>query len=103
MVQNVRLTATRAATGVSQSTLTNAAGTYIIARLPVGTYTVTAMVSSFKTGVAQGITLDVSQQREVNFTLALARVQSTVEVKAAPPLLNTTNATLGGLVSAEQV
>ncbi|MGH9433572.1 MAG: hypothetical protein ACRD3T_18740, partial [Terriglobia bacterium] len=57
----------------------------------------------FKAGMAQDITLDVSQQREVNFTLVVAGVQSTVEVTAAPPLLNTTNGTLAQVVSAEQV
>ncbi|MGH9451629.1 MAG: carboxypeptidase regulatory-like domain-containing protein, partial [Terriglobia bacterium] len=81
----------------------SSAGTYTIPHLPVGTYTVTAVASGFKTAVAQDVTLDVSQQRQVNFTLALAGVLSKVEVKATPPLLNTTTGSLGGLVSAEQV
>lgn len=103
VVPNVRLTATRTATGISQSTVTSAAGTYTIARLPVGTYTVRAQASGFKIAVAQGITLDVSQQREINFTLALAAVTATVRVSAAPPLLNTTNGTVASTVSQQQV
>jgi hypothetical protein len=103
VVPNARITATRTATGVSQSTISSGAGTYTVPRLPVGTYTVTAAALGFKTGVAQSITLDVSQQRQVNFTLALAGVQAKVEVTAAPPLLNTTNGTVGTTVSQEQV
>ena len=103
VVPDARITATRDATGVSKSTVSSTAGTYTIPNLMVGTYTVTAEASGFKTGVAHNITLDVSQQREVNFTLALAGVQSTVEVSAAPPLLNTTDSQLGTVVTGEQV
>ncbi|MGH9450380.1 MAG: carboxypeptidase-like regulatory domain-containing protein, partial [Terriglobia bacterium] len=64
VVPNARITATRAATGVSQLTVSSSAGTYTIPHLPVGTYTVTAVASGFKTAVAQDVTLDVSQQRQ---------------------------------------
>jgi hypothetical protein len=103
VVPGAKVTATRVETGVSQYTVTSGAGTYTIPRLVVGTYDVTAESEGFKTGTAKGITLDVAQQREVDFKLALAGVTSTVEVNAAPPLLNTTNGMLGGLVSGEQV
>jgi len=103
VIPGAKVTATRVETGVSQFTVTSGAGTYTIPRLVVGTYTVTAEAEGFKTGTAKGITLDVAQQREVDFKLALAGVTSTVEVNAAPPLLNTTNGMLGGLVSPEQV
>ncbi|HEV2381931.1 MAG TPA: carboxypeptidase-like regulatory domain-containing protein, partial [Terriglobia bacterium] len=103
VVPDVSVTATNVATGVSQTTLSTAAGTYTLARLLVGTYDVTAEAKGLKKGRASGITLDVSQQRELNFTLAIGEVTSTVEVSAAPPLLNTTNATLANVVSSEQV
>ncbi len=103
VVPNARITATNTATDVSQSTVSSSAGTYTIPRLPVGMYTVTAESRGFKTGVAREITLDVSQQRQVNFRLVLAAASAKVEVNAAPPLLNTTNGTLGTTVSEEQV
>jgi hypothetical protein len=71
--------------------------------LVVGTYVVTVEVSGFKPETASDITLDVSQQREVDFTMSVAGVVSTVSVTAAPPLVNVTNGTLGGLVSEQQV
>jgi len=103
VIPRVKVTAIRIDTGVSQSTVTSGAGTYTIPSLVVGTYSVTAEATGFKSGTATGITLDVSQQREVDFRLALAGVASTVEVTAAPPLLNTTNGSLAGLVSGDQV
>jgi hypothetical protein len=103
VVPNARITATRVETGVSQSTVSTAAGTYTLPRLPVGTYRVTAEAGGFKTGVASDVTLDVSQQRQVDFTLVMGEVKSTVQVSAAPPLLDTTNGTLAGVVSEEQV
>jgi hypothetical protein len=103
VVPSASITATNVSTGVSQTTLSTAAGNYTLARLPVGTYTVTAEAKGFKKGLANSITLDVSQQREVDFTLALEGVTATVEVSAAPPLINTTNATLAQVVSSEQV
>ena len=103
VIPNARITAANVATGVSQSTVTSGAGTYTIPNLVVGTYTVTAEGPGFKTAIADRITLDVSQQREVNFKLAVTGVESTVEVNAAPPLLNTTDGMLGGLVTEQQV
>ncbi len=103
VIPGAKVTATRVETGVSQSTVTTGAGIYTIPRLIVGTYTVTANARGFKTGTVSGITLDVSQQREVNFRLVLAGVTSKVEVSAAPPLLNTTNATMAGVVTTAQV
>jgi len=103
VVANARAVATRVETGVAQSTVTGTAGTYTIANLVVGTYNVTAEASGFKAATATGITLDVSQQRQVDFQLSLPGVASTVEVNTAPPLVDTTDGTIGGLVSEEQV
>ncbi len=103
VVPNAKVTATRPATGISQSTITASGGTYTIPNLPVGEYVVTAVAQGFMSETANGITLDVSQQRQVDFTLSVAGVTSTVSVTTAPPLVNTTNGTLGGLVSGQQV
>lgn len=103
VIPNARVTATNTATQVPRFTITGRTGTYTISLLPVGTYVVTAEAPGFKTAVAEEITLDVSQQRKVDFTEGLTTVQSTVQVSAAPPLLDTTNGTLSNVVSAEQV
>jgi Carboxypeptidase regulatory-like domain len=103
VVPGATVTATNIATGVSQNTLSTSAGKYTLVRLPVGTYNLSAEATGFKPAQATQVTLDVSQEREVNFTLAVGGVTAKVEVTAAPPLLNTTNATLANVVSSEQV
>ncbi len=103
VVPGAKVTAVEEATGLSRSTVSSGVGTYTLAQLPVGTYAVSAEAAGFKTATSKGITLDVSQQRQVDFTLSLAGAQQTVEVSAAPPLLITTNGGLGGLVTGEQV
>ncbi len=103
VIPGAKVTATNVATAVSQSTVTTGAGTYTIPNLVVGTYNVAAEGQGFKPGSANGITLDVTQTRQVDFKLAVVGVESTVEVNTAPPLINTTDATIAGLVSEEQV
>jgi hypothetical protein len=103
VIPNAKITAKRIETGVSQSTVTGGSGNYTIPNLVVGTYSVTAEGSGFKSANAPGITLDVSQTRQVDFKLTVVGVESTVEVDATPPLINTTDATIAGLVSEEQV
>jgi hypothetical protein len=102
VVPGAKITATRVETGVAQSTVSTGTGAYTLPRLDVGTYNVTAEANGFKTGAASGITLDVSQTRSVDFTLVVSGVTQSVEVSAAPPLLNTTDGTLAQVVSGEQ-
>jgi hypothetical protein len=71
VVPGATVTATNEATQVSQSTVSGSAGTYTIPHLLVGTYTVSADAKGFQKGSTAGITLDVSQQREVNFKLVV--------------------------------
>jgi hypothetical protein len=103
VVPNAKVTATQQATAFTRSTITDSIGNYVMPNLPVGIYVVTAEASGFKTATSTDITLDVNQQREVAITLALAGTATKVEVNAAPSLLTTTNATLGGLVTGQQV
>jgi Carboxypeptidase regulatory-like domain len=103
LIPHANVTATNSQTQVVYSTVTTTAGAYTITNLPVGTYVVRVEAGGFKTGSIPGVTLDVSQQREVNFKLTLPGVDQVVEVSTAPALINTTDSTIAGLVSEEQV
>jgi hypothetical protein len=102
VVPNATVTAEQAGTGLTRSALTGASGAFSIPALPVGTYTLTVQAAGFKSASSE-VKLDVNQQREVNFTLALAGTNTEVQVAAAAEMLNTTNATLGGLVTQDQL
>ena len=84
VLPRAKITAIQTATGLTRSTTSDAEGTYTLPQLPVGSYEVTVEAPGFKTATSTGITLDVSQQRQVDFTLALASAQQQVEVTANP-------------------
>ncbi|MBV8807634.1 MAG: carboxypeptidase regulatory-like domain-containing protein [Acidobacteriaceae bacterium] len=103
VMPNVKITALETAMGLIRTTVSSAQGTYTLSQLPVGNYEVTAEAPGFKKATTTGVTLDVSQQRQLDFTLSLQSAEATVEVTAAAPLVTTTNGSLGGLVTGEQV
>jgi hypothetical protein len=103
VIPSAKVTAVQEGTGFTRSTVSGSSGTYSLPDLRVGTYDVTAEAKGFKEATSTGITLDVTQHREVDFTLGLAGTTQTVEVTAAPPSLDTTDATIAGLVNGQQV
>jgi hypothetical protein len=103
IVAQAKATATRADTGISQSTDTNAEGIFTFANLQVGTYNVSVAATGFDAKAITGVTVDVSQQRVLNFTLAVAGSTVTAVVTATEPLMNTSNGQVAGLVTQEQL
>ena len=85
-------------TGATRTAVADSSGAYQIVSVPAGTYDVEASVQGFKTSVRKGITVTVGASVPVNFELAVGELQQRVEVEAAAPQLETTNASLGGLV-----
>ncbi|HYZ87590.1 MAG TPA: TonB-dependent receptor, partial [Bryobacteraceae bacterium] len=68
-----------------------------------GEYTVEVQAPGFRRERRTGILIQIGQQARVDVTLAVGDVQQTVEVTSAAPLLQTENATLGGVVSQERI
>ena len=101
-IPGAKVTAVQKSTAFTRSTVTSGAGTYTLPQMAVGGYSVSVEISGFETA-SRDITLDVEQNREVDFTLKLRGVQSTVEVSDVAPTINTTTGTLGGLVTGQQV
>src|SRR5581483_8465051 len=103
VVPDAKVTARSMETGQSRTTVSAADGSYRLPALPVGAYEVRAEQSGFQTSVQTGLTLTVSQEAVVNFTLQVGAVEQTVAVTAEAPLVNTTSGELGGLVSEQKV
>jgi len=92
-----------AATGVVREVPTNADGFYAAPNLLPGEYEVTVKAAGFSTLVQKGITLTVGAQQALNLTLKVGQVNSTVEVTAAPPDVQTTSSTIGATVDSTTV
>jgi hypothetical protein len=94
---------TSQATGLVRDTKTDDSGHYVIPLLPVSDYTIRAEASGFKATEQKDVRLQVNEQREVDFTLVPASVTENVEVSATEVAVQTTNATLGQVITQEQV
>ncbi len=90
-------------TGISRNATADARGYYTAPNLSLGQYEVTAGLSGFQTSVRRGLTLNVGQNAVVDFTLQVGAVSEKVEVNAEAPLIETTTATVSGLVNERQV
>ncbi len=103
VVGGATVSATNVDTQISKAVVTTGAGTFTISNLGVGKYNVTAQSQGFSTSHIDAVTLDVSQTRNIDFKLVPGGQSDTAIVTAAPPLLNTTDPSLAGLVSEQQV
>lgn len=97
------VTARNLQTGQERTTVTGGDGSYRLTALPVGGYEVRAELQGFNTGVRSGLTLTVAQEAVVNFSLPIGEVSVAVTVLAEAPLVNTTNAAIGGLVDTAKI
>ena len=66
-------------------------------------YDVKVELQGFQTATAQDIRLQVDEHRELDFKLSPATVQTSVEVSATAVAIQTTDATLGQVITTQQV
>src|SRR5579871_2620599 len=102
-VPGAKVTVTAPAIGLTRSSATNEAGGYIFPLLGVAIYNVEVEQNGFQNAMAQDIRLQVDEHRELDFKLSPANVQTSVEVSATPVAVQTADATLGQVITAQQV
>jgi len=90
-------------TGATRDTKTDGSGHYLAPLLPVAHYTIRVEAQGFQTTEQKDIRLQVDEQREIDFSLNPASVSQTVEVSATEVAVETSNSTLGQVITAEQV
>jgi len=103
VVPGAQVTATSQGTGVSRDTKTDDTGHYLLPLLPIGTYSITVSAQGLKTVEQKDIVLQVDENHEVDFSLPAAAVQQSVEVSATAVAVETTNATLGQVITSQEV
>ena len=74
---------------------TDAAGEFRAVNLTPGSYSVDAEKSGFQRYLTRGLVLQVAQEARLDVRLQLGGLEQTVEVNAAPPLLQTEGSTVG--------
>jgi hypothetical protein len=102
-VPGANVTVTAPATGVTRTAVTDSNGAYVIPLLGVANYNVKVELQGFQTAIAQDVRLQTDEHRELDFKLSPAAVQTSVEVSATAVAIQTADATLGQVITSQQV
>ena len=100
-IPGARVVLANEATGVTASQTTNASGVYVFPALNVGSYSITVEATGFKKERKTGEQLVVGTPLNVDFKMEVGQAAETVEVQDHTEALQTTNASMGDLVSHE--
>lgn len=103
IIPNATVSAINAATQVTNTTRTNGAGAYSFPILPVGTYEIDARQNGFKEYRQTGIVVDVNSALHVDVALQLGTVAQEVAVSSTAVHVETSNATLGDVITTEKI
>ncbi|HEV2489407.1 MAG TPA: carboxypeptidase regulatory-like domain-containing protein [Candidatus Acidoferrales bacterium] len=104
LVPNARVTATNSAVGVTNTTVTNSAGAYLLAGLPPGSYDISVTSPGFKTYQVTGVVLRVSQNARVDVSLTVGEVNTKVVVEGGTVAqVQTQSSEISGTVTSTQL
>lgn len=90
-------------TGVTMSTKSNSSGLYVFTSVLPGTYQLTVNAPGFKTYVLRHEIVNVSQQIKHNVVLTVGSTTTSVEVSAKAPLVQSSSADVGGVITTKQI
>src|SRR3984957_8558381 len=102
-VSGATVVAKNVETGETRNTVTDTAGHYWVASLPVGEYEVHVTKQGFQEHVRGGIHLVVGQEASVDMDLKLGQVTEQVKVMADAPIVSVAAADISGVVGEQQV
>jgi Carboxypeptidase regulatory-like domain len=103
VVPNAHVKATNIGTNINQEAFTNSTGEFVITPVSAGQYRLTVSASGFQTITTSVIEVDVGQIVREDLTLNVGSSTTTVEVTTEAPLINTDSATMGTVVSNQQL
>jgi len=102
-ISGATVTVTSQQTGQVRSSNTDNAGHYLVPLLPVGVFTVRVDAASFQSAESKDLHLQVDEARELDFKLMPATVVTTVTVSGEAVAVETTNPSLGQVITSQQV
>src|SRR5205809_7487200 len=103
LVPGAAVTAQNLERGTSRSTLTNETGPYRLAALPVGRYDLRVELAGFKATTQRGLGPSVGDETVWKFSLEVGTPSQELVVSSEAPIVNTTTASLGGLVNEQKL
>lgn len=103
VLPGVTIKVTNAATGQSQTAVTQANGAYLVPFLPVAVYRVEASSKGFRTAVFEKVEVNVTETKVVDIRLQVGSFTETVTVQAQPAQVETTSSALGNVTDQHMV
>ena len=103
VLPGVTVTISNASNGFIRTTATAGDGTYQLLALPPGTYALKVELQSFRTVVYENVPLPVDTTARQDVKMAIGGITDAVEVTAETKTMNTTDASLGNVISGNQV
>jgi hypothetical protein len=102
-VPGATVTLTDAATGFTREIVTDATGDYVFVAIPPGTYTLRVEIAGFRPASFTKVPLPVDTIARQDVTLEVGQLEETVEVVAETTVINTTDASMGNVITGSQV
>lgn len=103
VLPNAKVTAHNEATGQDRSVTTSASGSYTIPNLVTGNYTIRVEAQGFSSAVQQGTHIDPNIGSRYDVSLKAGETSTNITVQADTNTLQTESASVGQLVTREQV
>jgi hypothetical protein len=94
-VPNATVTATNIATNIATQRTSSSSGAFTIAPLPPGTYSLRIEAKGFRALMQDNLAVNALSVLTINPVLTIGEATETVVVTTAPPVLDTSTATLG--------
>jgi Carboxypeptidase regulatory-like domain len=99
VVPRATVTVTNEGTGIVRRVTTGSAGDFNAPDLDVGSYRIHVAATGFAVYERGGLVLSAHQVINLNVSLALASTATVTQVTSAAPIIDTSNATLSGIVT----
>ena len=103
VIPGASVTLSNIGTGASQTTVSDERGTYRFGSVQPGRYNIKVELSGFKTSVIERVELQVDSVARQNIALEVGGITETVSVIAESTQLNTIDASVGNVISREQI
>ena len=97
------VTLTSSDTGAVRAAATGETGTYRLVSLTPGKYTLKVELTGFRTAMTDTVQLAVDTATKLDVSLELGSLSETVEVASTSTILNTTDASLGNVITGIQI
>ena len=103
VVPGVTVQLVNESTGIARDAVSNDQGEYSFQAVQPGTYTMKATLTGFKTYENKGVRISAQQFITLDIALEVGQLQETITVTGQAPLIDTSNASGGGVIDAQQL